>query len=207
MDHIACTSAPFDGVPEYTEEQKPYFGTVEDSEKLFTEFFGEEIPSDYLEKLSKMLNDIATWISHTTETSTRGFKATVFYAILTYTILPEEEDLVQVRNINTRPCFARHHFALVFWYWLINRCVQYNKRLIVCRPLETTISLFNKYFPAMFEKHDENYEYIKNSTPPIPVENRFTIAGDEITLNGFPTARELNSSKYVEEHNKRRRLQ
>ena len=165
---VVCTSAPFGGVQQYTDNEPEYFGTVQETEKRFSKLQGEEILSYYLVKLNKMLNDIATFVSpSTTSTFTRSFNKPVFYANLKYErmfLLEHENDrycnIAYVWNMNTRPCFAGHHFALFFLYWLINRCVKYNRQLVICEPLETTRSLLGKHFTDMFEKHeyDDNYK-------------------------------------------------
>ena len=218
---LARTSAPFDGVPPYTKNEQTHFGSVQDSEKRFSDMQGDQIRSDYLQKLDEMLNSLTAMISNSERSIVRSINTPVFSSELYYDLkyLPDHEDdfhrnHLYVRNIHTRPCFAGHHFALVYIYWLINRCVKYKRRLFISDPLETSMLLASKYFPGLFgpltdDKISEcNMARAATLTPAdIGIERLFTLNDDDtITLrpSAFPTAEELNSAEYVEAHNRKK---
>ena len=135
---------------------------------------------------------------------------------------PEDEDgserhrnWVCVRNMNTRPCFAGHHFALVFVYWVMKCCVRFNRRFVIVDPLETTLKLVAKYFAGMFNRLDEfdkniicDMQKAATCTPAdIGIARLFTIENHMITLQpaAFPTAAQLNSEEYVQKHNEKKK--
>ena len=186
MDQIATrglarTSAPFHGVPPYTKNEQTHFGSVQDSEKRFSDMQGDQIRSDYLQKLDEMLNSLTAMISNSERSLVRSIITPVFSSELYYELkyLPQDENdfrrnHLYVHNINTRPCFAGHHFA---------------------QGRDDNVYECNMGMAATLTPAD------------IGIERLFTLNDDDtITLrpSAFPTAEELNSTEYVEAHNRKK---